>query len=200
MFILDSLLIDGLGFVFDKIRVAAEAEEEDDEGRLREALLDGQTRLESGELSEDAYAALERDILERLGAARRRQRGDDRRQLPVTGVDVQLTGVTTCSSRAASRRRRTEHGRKGDLRLLCRAGTPQAQPRTGAVRPPGPRHAPPARRRTRPVARRRRCAAGAFRRSRRFSAACTISSGCPAARWRTRPSSSIASARVPSSR
>ena len=46
MFILDSLLIDGLGFVFDKIRVAAEAEQDDDEGRLREALLEGQTRLE----------------------------------------------------------------------------------------------------------------------------------------------------------
>lgn len=94
MFILDSLLIDGLGFVFDKIRVAAEAEEQDDEGRLREALLDGQTRLESGELSEDAYVALERDILERLGVARRRQRGDAGAATVsrVTGVDVQFTG------------------------------------------------------------------------------------------------------------
>ena len=94
MFILDSLLIDGLGFVFDKIRVAAEAEEEDDEGRLREALLDGQTRLDSGELSEDAYASLERDILERLGAARRRKRGDagDGTVSRVAGVDVEFTG------------------------------------------------------------------------------------------------------------
>jgi hypothetical protein len=93
VFILDSLLIDGLGFVFDKIRVAAEAEE-DDEGRLREALLDGQARLDSGELSEDAYAALERDILERLGAARRRKRGDagEAAVSRVTGVDVEFTG------------------------------------------------------------------------------------------------------------
>jgi hypothetical protein len=93
VFILDSLLVDGLGFVFDKIRVAADAAQ-DDEAGLREALLDGQTRLESGELSEDAYAALERDILERLGAARRRRQGEaisvtDSR---VTGVDVQFTG------------------------------------------------------------------------------------------------------------
>ena len=94
MFILDSLLIDGLGFVFDKIRVAAEAEQEDDEVRLREQLLDGQTRLDSGELSEDAYASLEREILERLGAARRRKRGDAGGVAVsrVTGVDVEFTG------------------------------------------------------------------------------------------------------------
>jgi Gas vesicle protein G len=91
VFILDSLLIDGLGFVFDKIRVAADAEQDDD-SRLREALLDGQARLEAGELSEEDYAALERDVLERLGAVRRRRQGggtviDSR----VTGADVQIT-------------------------------------------------------------------------------------------------------------
>jgi hypothetical protein len=93
MFILDSLLIDGLGFVFDKIRVAADAEQ-DDEAHLREALLEGQTRLESGELSEEAYATLERDILERLGAARRRRQVQPEAATGsrVTGVDVQFTG------------------------------------------------------------------------------------------------------------
>lgn len=93
MFILDSLLIDGLGFVFDKIRVAAEAEE-DDEGRLREALLEGQTRLEAGDMSEDDYAALERDVLDRLSAVRRRRQGGDDTVAGsrVTGVDVQFTG------------------------------------------------------------------------------------------------------------
>ena len=93
MFILDSLLIDGLGFVFDKIRVAAEAEQ-DDEGRLREALLEGQTRLETGDMSEDDYAALERDVLDRLSAVRRRRQGGDDTVAGsrVTGVDVQFTG------------------------------------------------------------------------------------------------------------
>ena len=93
MFILDSLLIDGLEFVFDKIRVAADAEQ-DDEAHLREALLEGQTRLESGELSEEAYATLERDILERLGAARRRRQAQPEPATGsrVTGVDVQFTG------------------------------------------------------------------------------------------------------------
>jgi hypothetical protein len=92
VFILDSLLIDGLGFVFDKIRVAAEAEQDDD-SHLREALLDGQARLESGELSEDEYATIERDILERLGERRRRrQGGGEAIGSKVAGVDVQFTG------------------------------------------------------------------------------------------------------------
>jgi hypothetical protein len=93
VFILDSLLIDGLGFVFDKIRVAADADL-DDEGRLREALLEGQTRLESGDMSEHEYAALERDVLERLGAARRRRHGAEEAVTAsrVTGIDVQYTG------------------------------------------------------------------------------------------------------------
>ena len=92
MFILDTLLIDGLGFVFDKIRVAAEAEQDDD-SHLREALLDGQARLESGELSEDEYATIERDILERLGERRRRrQGGGEAIGSKVAGVDVQFTG------------------------------------------------------------------------------------------------------------
>ena len=91
MFILDSLLIDGLGFVFDKIRVAADAEQDDD-SRLREALLDGQARLEAGELSEEEYAVLERDVLERLGAIRRRRQGGGTViDSKVTGADVQIT-------------------------------------------------------------------------------------------------------------
>ena len=51
MFLLDSLLIDGLGWVFDKVRVVAESEMDDESG-LRESLLEAQTRLESGEISE----------------------------------------------------------------------------------------------------------------------------------------------------
>jgi hypothetical protein len=92
VFILDSLLIDGLGFVFDKIRVAAEAEQ-DDESHLREALVDAQARLESGELSEVEYVALERDVLERLGAGRRRrQGGGETVGSRVAGVEIQFTG------------------------------------------------------------------------------------------------------------
>jgi hypothetical protein len=93
VFILDSLLIDGLGFVFDKIRLAAEAEQDDDT-HLREALLEGQARLESGELSEEEYAELERDVLHRLATARRRKQGDQAGAIGsrVAGVDVEFTG------------------------------------------------------------------------------------------------------------
>lgn len=92
MFILDSLLIGGLRFVLDKVMVAADAEM-DDEARLREALLDGQLQLESGEISEAQYAALERDILDRLSAARRRRRTEDEESTAdykVTGADVDV--------------------------------------------------------------------------------------------------------------
>jgi hypothetical protein len=93
VFILDSLLIDGLGFVFDKIRLAAEAEQDDD-SHLRETLLEGQARLEAGEMSEAEYADLERDILQRLGAARRRKQGSptDAVGSRVAGVEVEFTG------------------------------------------------------------------------------------------------------------
>jgi hypothetical protein len=93
MFLLDSLLIDGLQFVFDKVRAVAEAEM-DDEPKLREALLDAQTRLESGELSEREYVDVERDVLERLSTARRKRRGGDDEGISyrVTGADVKMTG------------------------------------------------------------------------------------------------------------
>lgn len=92
MFLLDSLLIDGLGWVFDKVRVVAESEMDDESG-LRESLLEAQTRLESGEISEVEYTVLERDVLGRLSAARRRRRGDTPSSIDyrVTGADVSIT-------------------------------------------------------------------------------------------------------------
>jgi hypothetical protein len=65
MFLLDSLLIDGLGFVLDKLRAVAEEERRDDKV-LREQLLDAQMRLELGELSSEEFAAIERDVFDRL--------------------------------------------------------------------------------------------------------------------------------------
>ena len=93
MFLLDSLLIDGLHFVFDKIQVAADAAADDDVARLREKLLEGQTQLEAGEISDTEYDALERDVLERLSAARHRQRGENvaTADYKVTGADVRVT-------------------------------------------------------------------------------------------------------------
>jgi hypothetical protein len=65
MFILDSLLIGSLRFVLDKIVAAAEAEAADDSS-LREQLLEAQMRLELGELTDEEFAEIERDVLTRI--------------------------------------------------------------------------------------------------------------------------------------
>jgi hypothetical protein len=69
MFLLDSLLIDGLGFVLDKLRAVAEDELRDDKV-LRERLLDAQMRLELGELTTEEFTAIERDVFDRLRESR----------------------------------------------------------------------------------------------------------------------------------
>src|SRR5437870_7643641 len=65
MFILDTLLIGSLRFVLDKVVAAAEAEMNDDSA-LREQLLEAQMRLELGEISDEQFAAIERDVLARI--------------------------------------------------------------------------------------------------------------------------------------
>jgi hypothetical protein len=65
MFILDSLLVGGLRFVLDKVVAAAEAELHDDSA-LREQLLDAQMQLELGEITEQDFVEIERDILARI--------------------------------------------------------------------------------------------------------------------------------------
>ena len=74
MFILDTILIGGLRFVFDKIAAAVETELNDDT-HLREQLLAAQMRLELGEMSEAEFDALEADILDRLREIQERQQG-----------------------------------------------------------------------------------------------------------------------------
>jgi hypothetical protein len=69
MILLDRLLTGGLRFVFDKIATAVD-QEMNDEGSLKEELLEAQMRLELGEMAEEEFAELERDILARLRAAR----------------------------------------------------------------------------------------------------------------------------------
>ena len=74
MFILDSLLIGSLRFVLDKIVAAAEAEAGDDSS-LRERLLEAQMQLELGQISEKAFAKIERDVLARMREIRRSRPG-----------------------------------------------------------------------------------------------------------------------------
>jgi len=90
VFILDSLLIGSLRFVLDKVVQAADAELQDDSA-LRDRLLEAQMRLELGEITEEEFVEIERDVI----AAIREIRGG--RQGPISmspqdkiaGVDVE---------------------------------------------------------------------------------------------------------------
>jgi Gas vesicle protein G len=88
MFILDSMLIGSLRFVLDKILAAAEAEANDDTS-LREQLLEGQMRLELGEISEKQFRKTEREILARIRQIKRSRSG----ALTMTSPDVKITGI-----------------------------------------------------------------------------------------------------------
>lgn len=93
MFILDTLLIGGIRFVLDKVAAAAEQELNDD-GALRQQLLDAQMRVELGEMSEAEFAALEADILVRLREIRERREGGPRKpgDFKVTSVEASFDG------------------------------------------------------------------------------------------------------------
>jgi hypothetical protein len=69
MIILDNLLIGGLSFVFDKIASAVDAER-DDSASIKEEILALQMQLELGEISDDEFVEIERDLLDRLRALR----------------------------------------------------------------------------------------------------------------------------------
>ena len=88
MFILDSLLIGSLRFVLDKVATAAEAELHDDTA-LREQLLEATMKLELGEISEEEFIALERDILARI----REIKGSDQGGFTLVSDDVRVTGI-----------------------------------------------------------------------------------------------------------
>ena len=96
MFILDSVLIGGLRFVFDKIAAAVDTELNDDTA-LREQLLAAQMRLELGEITDDEFAAIEADVLARLREIRDRRQGSGPAELSpeeyrITGIDATFAG------------------------------------------------------------------------------------------------------------
>jgi hypothetical protein len=94
MFILDTVLIGGLRFVFDKIAAAVDTELNDDT-HLREQLLAGQMRLDLGEISEQEYADLEADLHQRLRELKERQQGTaafSPGEYKITGIDATFEG------------------------------------------------------------------------------------------------------------
>jgi hypothetical protein len=86
MFFLDSLLIGGLRFVLEKLVAVAEAELQDDTV-LRERLLNAQMRLELGELTNEEFVEIERDVFDRI----RELRGDRPAALSMTSRDGKVS-------------------------------------------------------------------------------------------------------------
>jgi hypothetical protein len=96
VFILDSLLIGGLRFVFDKIAAAVDTELGDDT-HLREQLLAAQMRLDLGEISQAEFDTLEADLLLRLRQIRESRQGAGPAELSpseykITGIDATFEG------------------------------------------------------------------------------------------------------------
>jgi hypothetical protein len=92
MFILDTVLIGGLRFVFDKIAAAVDTELNDDTA-LREQLLAAQMRVELGEMSQAEFDDLEAEILARLREIRDRRQGGQAGAAALSHDDYKITGI-----------------------------------------------------------------------------------------------------------
>jgi len=87
--ILDTLLIGGIKFVLGKLVAAVDAELNDD-SVYREELLAAQMKLELGEITDEEFGEIERDILAAIREIKRPQQ-DALTMSPkdkITGVDI----------------------------------------------------------------------------------------------------------------
>ncbi len=93
MFLLDDLLIGGLGFVFDKIAAVVDQELNDEQG-LHQTLLEAQMRLELGEITDAQFADVETMVISRLRELREsRESRHQEESLDMTDEGVRVTGV-----------------------------------------------------------------------------------------------------------
>jgi hypothetical protein len=74
MFFLDSLMISGISWTLKTVLTAAEAEMNDDTA-LREQLLAAEMQRETGEITDEDYAEVERDLLARMREIKERREG-----------------------------------------------------------------------------------------------------------------------------
>ena len=88
MFILDSLLVNGLGFVLDKVAALAD-QEQNDPDRQRERLLEAQMRLENGEIDQAQFSEVEADVFARIRQIRERTQPAE----PVVGDEHRVAEV-----------------------------------------------------------------------------------------------------------
>jgi hypothetical protein len=73
LFILDSLLIGGIRFALEKVLDVAERQMDDNPEALQQQLLEAQMQLEDGSIDEETFAAIERDVFQRM----RELKGDE---------------------------------------------------------------------------------------------------------------------------
>ena len=90
MVILDSLLIGGLRFVLDKVARAVDAEAQD-ASAPRERLLEAQMRLERGEITQQEFVEIERDVIAAIRDVRaaRQSPVSTSGQDKISGVDIE---------------------------------------------------------------------------------------------------------------
>ncbi len=88
MILIDRLLAGGVRFVLNTLASVAD-QELNDSDRLREDLLAAQMQLELGEISEDEFAAVERDVLARLRQIREEE-VESREALDIRNVEVSI--------------------------------------------------------------------------------------------------------------
>src|SRR5258706_8507967 len=74
MFFLDSLMISGISWALKTVVTAAEAEMNDDRA-LREQLLAAEMQRETGEITDEDYEEIERDLLARIREIKERREG-----------------------------------------------------------------------------------------------------------------------------
>ena len=74
MFFLDSLMINGISWALKTVVTAAEAEMNDDTA-LREQLLAAEMQREMGEITDEDFAGIERDLLTRIREIKERREG-----------------------------------------------------------------------------------------------------------------------------
>jgi predicted dinucleotide-utilizing enzyme len=92
MFLLDTLLVNGISFVLDKVATIAD-QELNDPVRQRERLLEAQLKLESGEIGEDEFAAIEADVFARIREIKARTQPADTivdEEHRVAGVEITI--------------------------------------------------------------------------------------------------------------
>ena len=92
MLIIDSLLVGGIKFALGKVAAAVE-EQLNDDSVHRDRLLDAQMRLELGEITDEEFAEVERDVMRALREIKERREGPQETGI-VLGGDVAVVGAS----------------------------------------------------------------------------------------------------------